>query len=228
VKAEEGESARALLDRIVAAKGGLQRLRAVKSLVATTRARAMGPDAPGDTAETITYIEYPNRVRVESRLRGTEVVQVFDGTRAWVRDPNGTHDVPQEVVRDFENGLRRDTISLLLAAVDGRVRVRRLPDTKDDQGAIHQALEFSSPDVDPLVMYADPRTGLVVKQTYVAGGMGRPLVEERFSDYREVDGVQINFAASVRVGGNPALERTVTDIKLGGPLDPALFKRPGS
>jgi zinc protease len=228
IKAEEGAAARTLLDRIVAAKGGLTRLRAVKSLVATTRARALGPDAPSDAAETVTYIEYPNRVRVESRIRGTDIVQVFDGERAWVRDPNGTHDVPPEVVRDFENGLRRDTIALLLAAVDGRVRVRRLPDVKDERGAIHQALEFSGADVDPLVMYADPATGLVVKQTYVAGGMGRPLVEESFGDYREVDGVQINFAASVRVAGNPALERTVTAVKLGGPLDPALFKRPGS
>lgn len=228
IRAEEGQSARSLLDRIVAGKGGVARLRAIKSLVATTRARALGPDAPPETAETVTYIEYPNRVRVESRIRGTEMVQVYDGSQAWIRDAKGTHDVPPEIVRDFENGLRRDTISLLLAAVDGRVRVRRLPDTKDDQGAIHQALEFSSPDVEPLVMYADPRTGLVMKQTYVAGGMGRPLVEERFSDYREIDGVQINFAASVRVGGNPALERTVTAVKLGGPLDPALFKRPAS
>ncbi|MGE0449229.1 MAG: M16 family metallopeptidase [Vicinamibacterales bacterium] len=228
VTAEEGARARALLERITAAKGGIERLRAVKSLVATTRARALGPDAPAETAETVTYIEYPNHVRVEARLGGAEIVQVYDGSRAWVRDPSGTHDVPAELVADFENGLERDTIALLVAAADGRVRVRRLPDVKDEKGAIHEALEFSGPDFEPLVMYADPATGLVAKQTYVAGGMGRPVVEESFSDYREVDGVQINYAASVRIGGNPALERTVTDVKIGGPLDPALFKRPGS
>lgn len=228
VTAQEGTSARELLDRLVTAKGGVERLRAIKSLVATTTARALGPDAPPDRAETVTYIEYPNRVRVESKIRGTDIVQVFDGTQAWVRDPNGTHDVPQPLIRDFEGGLKRDTIALLLAAVDGRVRVRRLPDVKDDAGAVHQALEFSGADVEPLVMYADPATGLVTRQTYVAGGMGQPLIEERFSDYRLVDGVQINFAANVRIGGNPALERTVRDIRLGGPLDPALFKRPGS
>jgi hypothetical protein len=77
-----------------------------------------------------------------------------------------------------------------------------------------------------MVMYADPKTGLVTKQTYVAGGMGQPLVEESFSDYRSVDGVQINFSASVRVGGEPALERTVSDVTINSSLDPALFKRP--
>lgn len=226
--ADENARARAMLDRIIAAKGGLDRLKAIKSLVATTRARALGADAPKEPADTVTYIEYPNRVRVESKIGTAEIVQVYDGTRAWVRDPNGTHDVPEEFIRDFQNGLKRDTIALLLAAADNRVRVRRLSDVKDDKGAIQEALEFSGTDFDPLVMYVDPATGLVSRQTYVAGGMGRPLVEESFSDYRNVESVQINYAASVRIGGTPALERTVTDIKIGGPLDPALFKRPGS
>ena len=56
--------------------------------------------------------------------------------------------------------------------------------------------------------------------------MGQPLVEESFSDYRNVNGVQITYAATVRVGGQPALERTVTDVKVGGALDPSLFRRP--
>ncbi|MFN8063295.1 MAG: pitrilysin family protein [Vicinamibacterales bacterium] len=224
---EEGTNARALLDRVIAAKGGLERLRAVKNLVVTTRARALGPRAPADVAETVTYIEYPDRVRVESKIRGVTVVQVFDGTRGWVKDPNGTHDVPETMLADFQNGLRRDTISVLLAAVDGRVRVRRLPDVKDDEGIVRQALEFAGPDLEPMVMYVDSGSGLVTKQTYVAGGMGKPLVEEIFSDYRAVDGVQITFAARVRVGGELALERTVTDAKVGSaPLDRSLFARP--
>lgn len=220
------DEARQLLEQIVVAKGGIDRLRAIKSLTVTTRSKALGPNAPTETADTTTYLEYPNRVRVESRVRGTEVVQVFDGTRAWVHDPRGTHDVPEQMLGDFRSGLRRDTIALLVAAYDQQVRVRRLTDAKGESGEPQQVLEFSSADVEPLVMYVDPTTHLVTKQTYVAGGMGRPLVEERFSDYREVDGVQFTFAARVVVGGQPALERTVTSLKAGGALDPSLFKRP--
>jgi zinc protease len=224
--ASSAEDARALLDRIVTAKGGVERLRAVKSLVVTTRALALGPNAPTEPAETVTYIEYPNHVRVESNIQGVDVLQVYDGKNAWVRDPSGVHDVPERGLRDFENGLRRDTIRVLLAAVDGTVRVRRLPDSKDGAGAVRQALEFSSADLEPMVMYVDQASGLVLKQTYVAGGMGQPLVEESFSDYRDVDGVRVNFAASVRVGGQPVLDRRVTDAKIGGALNPTLFKRP--
>lgn len=219
-------SARDVLDAIVAAKGGEARLRAAKSLVVTTRARALSATGPSEPAETVTFIEYPSRVRVESTIRGADILQVFDGTRAWVRDANGVHDVPERMLRDFQNGLRRDTISVLLAALDGRVRVRRLPDSKDEAGSVMEAIEFSGAELEPMVMYVDPETGLVARQTYVAGGMGQALVEESFSDYRVVDGIQFTFAATVRVGGELALERTVTDIKVGGALNPSLFMRP--
>ena len=224
--AADTAAARELLERVVAAKGGADRLRQVKSLVVSTRSRALGPNAPRDTADTTTSIEYPSHVRIESQIRGTTVVQVYDGARAWVKDPSGVHDVPGQMLPEFENSLKRDTITVLLTALDGRSRVRRLPDTRDENGATRQALEFSGASLEPMVMYIDPATGLVTKQTYVTGGMGQPLVEESFSDYRNVDGVQITFAASIRVGGQPALERTVTSAVLGGALDPSLFTRP--
>jgi len=56
---------------------------------------------------------------------------------------------------------------------------------------------------------------------------GRPLVEERFSDYRLVDGIQIAFQA-VRKVGSLSVERRVTDLKVNAPIDAALFKRPAS
>ena len=86
---------------------------------------------------------------------------------------------------------------------------------------------MSSPDFEPLVFYIDPTTNLIAKQTFAAGGPGQPLVEEIFSDYRGVDGVQVAFAAELRRGGQSLL-RHVTAITINPPIDSALFKRPGS
>src|SRR6188474_75400 len=96
-------------------------------------------------SETTTYLQYPNRVRVETKLPDATVVQVYDGSRGWVKDPNGVHDVPEQMVRDLEAGFRRDTVAALLAARDGSVRARILPDVKDDGGRVHHALELAAP-----------------------------------------------------------------------------------
>jgi hypothetical protein len=225
---DEAANSRVLLGKVIAAKGGLERLRAVKNIAATTRATSRGPYAPQGTFDTVTYLEYPNRVRVESKNDRAEMVQVYDGTRAWVKDTAGTHDVPDEMVRDLEANLKRDTISALVAAEDGHLRTRLLPDAKDESGKLRHAIEFSGAELDPMVFYIDPETSLVVKQTYVAAGLGGPLVEEIFSDYRPVDGVQIAFATTVRVHGEPVLERTVTSFTINGTLAPTLFSRPVS
>jgi len=138
------------------------------------------------------------------------------------------HDVPQQMVRDLEGNLRRDTVAALLAAADGRLNARQLLDAKDEQGALRYAIELSGPDLDPTILYVDPETNLISKQTYVAGGRGQPLVEELFSDYQAVDGLQVAFTTTVRVRGESVLDRRVTAFTINAPISPALFKRPTS
>src|SRR5205823_2529224 len=177
---QEGQRAKALLDRAVAAKGGLDKLRAIKRIMAKTRTSMTAPDGKVQDAESTTYLEYPNHVRVETKLPDASTLQVYDGERAWVRDPRGVQEVPARYIRDLQTSLKRDTISLLLAAEQGTVRARALPDVKDETGRTYHALELSSTDLEPMVLYIDPDTGLISKQSYVAGGPGQPLIEEMF------------------------------------------------
>jgi zinc protease len=220
-------SAQALLAQVIAAKGGLETLRGITSITAETVSEMPSPSGP-ITARTTTHLVYPDRVRVETVLPDATVVQVFDGTRAWIRDPKGVHDVPDRALQELQVSFKRDTVAALLAAHDGRVRARVLPDTTDDAGRRHHALELSGDGLDPMVLYVDPATHLVARQTYVAGGFGRPLIEEIFRDYKPVDGVQIAFSATVRRGGETVLERQVRDIRINAPVEPSLFARPTS
>jgi zinc protease len=227
VRAEEGAAAKALLDRVIAAKGGLDTLRAVKTLTVVTLSDLPSPN--GVVAATATtLLAYPDRVRVETELPDAKIVQAFDGSRAWIKDPRGVHDVPDRAVDDLRLSLRRDTIAVLLAAHDGEVRARLLPDVKDARGRRYRALELSGTSLEPMVLSIDPETGLIAKQTYVTGGAGQPLIEELFTDYKAVDGVQIAFGASVQRGGTKVLDRRVQSIRINAPIDPALFRRPAS
>jgi len=223
----EASSARMLLDKIIAAKGGVGTLRGIKTLTAVTRSEMPSP-AGKVNVEVTTYLMYPNRVRVETKMPGGPIIQVYDGTRGWIREGNTTRDVSLQVGREIEAGFRRDTVVLLLAAHDGSLRPRRLPDVTDSSGKILHALELSSLTLEPIVLYADSETNLIAKQVYVAGGPGQPLVEELFGDYKVVDGIQIAFTARVRSGGQPVLDRRVGDITINPPLDPKLFARPSS
>ncbi len=222
------QNAKDLLAKVIAAKGGLERLSAVRTVIVTAKAAGFGPYAGQPPLESITYLAYPDRVRVETRGDGVISVQAYDGHQAWVRDTRGTREMPDRVVSSVEAGLRRDAIATLLAANAGRIQVRVLPDVRDESTRLRHVLEFSGPDFDPMVFHIDSETSRIVKQSYVPGGVGGPLVEELFDDYRVVSGVSIAFVASVRVGGEIVLERTIVEIALDLPVSPELFERPAS
>ena len=221
---EDRSGARGLLGSVIAAKGGRDALQALRNITVTTKTTIGSPEGQAE-AEATTYLEYPNRVRVETTLQKVASVQVFDGEHAWVRDPAGVHDVPERFTHDLLASLRRDTVALLLAGDRGALRVRQLPDVTTD-GRPYRRLELSAADLDPVVLYVDPGTYLIAKQTYAAPGPGQPLVEERFSDYRSVSGIQFAYLATVQRGSQTVLERRLSDIKVNTPLDPALFRRP--
>jgi len=118
-------------------------------------------------------------------------------------------------------------VALLIAARAGALTPRVLPDVKDANGRVTHALELWARDLNPVVLYIDSESGLITRQAFAADAPGRPLVEEQFSDYRLVDGIQIAFQA-VRKVGPLSVERRLTDLKINAPIDTALFKRPAS
>jgi hypothetical protein len=219
---EQRAGAASLLDRVIEAKGGLDKLRSLKNIVAKQTQTTQRQDGEA-MVETTNYIEYPNHFRIEA----PDLVQAFDGTRSWVKDRRGVQDAPDALAREASLALRRDVIALLLAAKDGKLTPRLLPDVKDAEGVMSHALELSATDMNPIVLYVDPASSQVRKRVYVADSPGRPVVEERFFDYRDVDGVQMAFRATQKVGPL-SVERRITELKFNATLDPSLFKRPAS
>ena len=220
------EDAKALLDRVIVAMGGLDALRGVKTVVAKQTVTNMTRDRVM-TNDTTSYIQYPDKFRVEAGTAFGELVSGFDGTTAWTKDPRGTSEAPREATAEAQSNLDRDVIRLLLAGKDGAMDVRRLPDQRDAPGELQQALEFSGRGIGSVVLLIDPRLFRVTKETFAAGRGGQALVEETFSDYRLVDGVQMPFTAERRVGPI-SIKRRVTELTINRSLDPSLFSKSGT
>jgi zinc protease len=217
-------NAKSLLQRVIEAKGGIEKLRGVKTII--VKQMLTNPAGKDDASiETVNYIQYPDRFRTETTTPAGVHVQVFDGTSLWMKIDGQVRDAPENVLRDARATLRRDPIALLIAASDGSLASRLLPDVKDAGGRMNHALELSAPDLNPFVLLIDPETSQINKITYVADVPGRPIIEDEFLEYRPVDGVQIAFQASRRSGAM-VLKRRILDIKINTPIDAALFRRP--
>jgi len=218
--------ARALLDRVINAMGGIAALRAVKTIVAIQTVTTPTPQGPRDT-DTTSYIAYPDKFRVEATTPVGVLSSGFDGQVAWARDPSGVHEVPAEGITEARNNLKRDVIRMLLEAADNQLGVRLLQDVRGADGRQQRVLEFTGPDQNPIVLNVDGETFRVLSESYAAGTGGQALVSETFSDYRTVNGVQMPFSAERRAGPL-TVRRRVTNLQINSPIDPSQFARPRS
>jgi zinc protease len=222
---EEWERVRSVIDPAVAAAGGLDALRAVRTIRATARTVMQTPGGPM-RATTRTYVEYPGRMRVDATLPAGEVVQAYVDGQAWLKDPTGIRDAPAPMRDEFAQGLRRDWIALLLAASDARLLGRVLPDEKGLGGRPLRVVELWSDQLSPIRVALDAETSLITWMSYEVGGPGgRVRVQESFEDYREVKGIRIPFTAVLRRDNAVVLERNLTDVQINVTFPPGFFRK---
>ncbi len=149
-----------------------------------------------DRARPPTTSSTRSHLRVESPGQ----VQAYDGTHVWMKDARGVHDAPDMYVREMAAGLRRDVVRCCLRPRRAALASRLLPDVKETEGQLSHALELSATDLNPIVLYIDPESSMIRKRVYAADAPGRPVVDEAFFDYRDVDGIQFAFRATQKVG----------------------------
>jgi hypothetical protein len=211
------DPAKTMLEKAIAAKGGLARLRAIRTIRAesTTEMRVTAP-----TFATTTWIEYPDRFRVDADLPGGKVSQVYADGSYWIQDPRGVKEMPEAGRAPIKEAIGHDIIRVLLKAAAGDLVVREIDADEPQLGAI----EVSGGGIVPLSLYINRDTGLIEKARYVSAVDGRS--EERYSDYRSVNGVQFAFHTVLRRGTLPEIERDVKTIHYNVALPAGLFIKP--
>jgi len=214
-----------LLLRVVQAKGGLAALKGIRTVVVDADMSVTTPRGP-TIIPTKTYVAYPDKFRVDATFAGQQNIQAYNGGSAWVKDPAGVSKAPPAMQSDFAATVRRDTFPLLIAAAEGRLTVRQLPEEGQD-GVTLGVLEISGEGLGPVRLYID-RDSRIVRQTYTTPGPdGRPSrAEEVFSDYRRVNGIEVPFKASVLRDGRLILDRTLKSVTFNTTVDATLFQQP--
>jgi zinc protease len=213
------QSAKTVLDKAIAAKGGLAKLRTIRTVKAETTTTVRGAGGPVTFAST-TWIQYPDRFRVDADMPGGKLAQVYADGHFWVADAQGPKEMPESGRAPLQSAIARDTIRLLAKAGEGGLVVRDV----DSDDPLLDAIEISGADTPPVTLFVNRDTGLIEKERYVSGAEGR--TEELYSDYRTVNGVRFAFHTVLRRPGAPEVERDVKTIRYNVPLPPGLFEKP--
>lgn len=176
---------KALLQTAQAAMGGADRLAAIKDLTTTLELK-LPPEQGGITMKaTVCYLA-PAYFRQEQVLPFGTIVVYINGDAGWLSTPQGTQDMPAEIVKQAQGEVFRNLVTLILSdRVAGRTVNAVSANAVEISGGGQVArLEFDA-------------TGLPSKLSYTEAG--QPETSEAYGDYRDVSGVKLPFKAGPAV-----------------------------
>jgi zinc protease len=213
------DTAKTLLEKAIAAKGGLAKLKAIRTVRAETTTTVRSQTG-AVTFPSTAWIEYPDRFRLDAETPGGKLAQVYADGRYWVQDASGVKEMPEDGQAPVQSAIQRDIVRVLVRAGSGELIVREI----DSDEPLLAAIEISGGGLSPLSLYINRDNGLIEKARYTSGAEGRS--EELYSDYRSVNGVQFAFHTVLKRGTLPEVERDVKTIRYNIPLPPDLFLKP--
>ena len=203
-------------------------LRSISTLEFTEKGNIYTPQ--GGLPITVQWqVAYPDKVHAEVTLPVAKVTQISDGKSAWIQSPQGTREVPADAVGEFQRGITLfGGWGLYQQALAGGVKAQYLGQEKTADGAQADTLNWQAP-FGTVKLYFDSATHLLVEAKYTSNSMQGPVEsDERWSDFRTIEGRQFPYQSVTYRAGSKYTDSTVQEIKINPPLDPSLFVKPVS
>jgi hypothetical protein len=220
----QAQSAEQLVARNLTARGGADKLRALRGL--RINARVLLPTAGLEFPAVIT-MKQPNLFYQESTIRGLKVIAGFDGQKGWIINPLFGAVAPQELGGTRLEILKRQ-IDVAGPLVDYKDKGTLVEVDGHDTFEGKAVTKLKVVPKDGLVeyMYVDDDTGLEAKTVkQIKDGDQITTLETRYSNYQPVDGVMLPYIVEQKAAGQ-VLQLTIEGVELSPAVDDTLFKMP--
>jgi len=225
--ASHSQTADELIEKNIQARGGTEKMKAVKTLRMTGRFEGGG----GFTASVGQENQRPDLIRETFTLQGMTQVQAYDGSTGWQIQPFGGKKDPELMGED-------DLRDLLLDAdfdgplVDYKEKGSTVEylghDEVDGDDALRLKITLKNGDI--IYDYLDPDTFIEIRkeiQQFIRGSV-RDRVQG-LGSYKPVAGVMYPFSISQGPKNHPDAQTiTVQKMEANVPIDPADFALPAS
>lgn len=218
------------VDEVIAkniqAHGGLEKLKAIKSL-RTTAKFSQG----SFRAETVQENKRPEKVREEFIIQGMAQVQAFDGKTGWQINPfGGRKDAELMAAEDMKSLIVDSDIDGPLVDYKGKGHTAELVGHDPVEGTDCYKIKLSMKNGDIRYYYLDTDSYLELKlevQTTVRGALQE--TEEYFGDYEQVNGIYYPFAVEQAPKGSSSRSQlSIEKIEQNVAIDETRFSVPPS
>jgi hypothetical protein len=219
------QTAEELVAKNLQAKGGIEKMKAIKSV------RMMGQFQSGGFKATVGQEnKRPDMVRETFTVQGMTQIQAYDGATGWQISPFGGRRDPEMLGEDDLRDLA-ETADFDGPLVDAQAKGNRIEYLGHDQvdGDDAYKLKVTLKNGDIFYYYLDPDTYIeiqVEKQQFIRGSVRESVTI--LGSYKPVNGVMYPFSIESGPKNNPDQRGkiTITRIDANVPIEDTDFKMP--
>jgi len=212
-----------LIKKNIDAHGGIQKLKAVKSMKATGKITPQGLEIPITLQQ-----KRPGMVRMDATFQGKSMVQAYDGTTAWKIDPFQGNPDPEKVAGDDLKDLEEQAdLDGPLVDYKQKGHTVELIGKEDMEGTPVYKLKLTLKNGDVRNIYIDAENYLELKVTSKRKTPGGEVdIDQFLGNYKSVNGMMFAFSIDTRINGQSVNTITLDKIELDSAIDEAVFKMP--
>ncbi len=217
--------AKEIVAAAVEAHGGIEKLKAVKNVVADSQTTRHTPMGQMDL-KVVIYQVYPGKMRQNIGTPQGEVSIVFDGKAGYAISAMGVQPLPPEMTTSLNDAIFRDTVPLLVHLTENDIPVQ-YAGTEEVDGKPAAVLLVKQPSGEMVKVFISEETHYVVKLAFRETEQGATYDKETmFSDFRDVDGVKFAFRVVQNVNGELYTDNRIKSVKLNTEFEESLFEVP--
>ncbi len=220
------QTADELVAKNTQAKGGLEKMKAIKTLRMTGKMQQ-----GGFMAAVRQDAKAPNLLRQEFTIQGMTAVQAYDGTEGWQISPFEGRKDPELLGEDDLRPLQEEADfygPLIDAAEKGNTIEYLGHDTVDGDDALRLKVTLKNGDI--YYYDLDPDTFLEIRietQRFIRGAVHERVID--LGSYKLVNGVYYPFSVETGSKANPGGQKVTYDkIEANIPIDDSEFKMPSA
>lgn len=207
----------------IEARGGLQKLKALKSLSITGTMSMQGMEIPFNT-----FFSAPTKFRMEMTIQGMKIIQAYDGLTAWSLNPmrGGTAEKAAESeLKQMKS--QADMIEGEFIDFAAKGNTLELIGPEDVDGATAYKVKVTDKENETHFVFVDAATWLLVRRDRSMNMMGQSVdVEMLYSNFKEISGVQLPAQIDIRYQGEDMMSMSWDNISPNATVSDDLFSFP--
>ena len=196
------------------------KLAGIKTIKITGKMSAMGMEMP-----MVMQMKNPDKIKVTYSVNGLEMVSVFDGVKGYTMNPMMGSAEPVELTGEQLNQIKNNNIFTNQLQEYHKKKQLTLEGLEDVNGKPASKLKVNIEGGNPIYMFVDKGTGLIVKLTTKVEQMGTTMdVETLMTDYTDTKGVVMPKKTIAKMNGMEAGVISYDLIEVDVPMDDSIFK----